>query len=301
MNRLIVLCLIALFCQSLSADKIKILIVDGVNNHNWKETTKDTKAILLQTGKFSVDVSTSPSKKAPKEEWEKWQPKFSDYQAVVSNFNDGGRTLWSVKTREAFEKYIENGGGFVAVHAADNSSTDWPAYNKIIAIGGWGGRKAGVHGYLLRKYDGAWKKDSPDKGASGGHGPQREFVVTMDKTDHPITKGLPTEWMHSKDELYHSLRGPAENVEVLGSAVSNRTKVAEPMMMIIKYGKGTIFHTPMGHFNKLSTRCLGFQTVFARGTEFVATGKVTIGMPKQFPTKDKSIAVDPDKVEWAHK
>ena len=274
------------------------MIVDGVNNHNWKGTTEDTKAILLQTGKFTVDVNTSPSKKASKEEWEKWQPDFAKYQVVVSNFNDGGRTLWSKKTCDAFEAYIKNGGGFVPVHAANNSSTDWAGYNKIIGVGGWGRRKAGVHGYLLRKYEDQWKKSSPDKGASGGHGPQRDFIITTDKPEHPVMKGLPTEWMHGKDELYHSLRGPAENVEVLASAVSKSTKVAEPMAMIIKFGKGTVFHTPMGHYNKVSTRCLGFQTVFARGTEFAATGKVTIGIPKGFPGKDKTVIVDPTKVEW---
>ncbi len=150
----------------------------------------------------------------------------------------------------------------------------------------------------MRKYEGKWKQDSPNKGGSGGHGPQREFVVTIDQPDHPIVKGLPLEWMHGKDELYHSLRGPAENVEVLGSAVSARTKVAEPMMMLIKYGKGRIFHTPMGHANKISLQCVGFQTVFARGTEFVATGKVTIGIPAKFPSKEKSSVVEPTELEW---
>ena len=122
--------------------------------------------------------------------------------------------------------------------------------------------------------------------------------MTHDNPEHPIVKGLPTEWMHAKDELYHSLRGPAENVEVIASAVSNRTKVAEPMMMIIKYGKGTIFHTPMGHYNKISTRCNGFQTVFARGTEFAATGKVTIKKTKNFPAKEKKVVENPTETEW---
>lgn len=298
MLRQCVVILLMLIGNGFAVEKIKVLIIDGVNNHNWKETTKDTKAILLKTGRFSVDVNTSPSKKSTTRDWEKWLPEFSKYQVVVSNYNDGGRSLWASKTKEAFEKYISEGGGFVSVHAADNSSSDWPAYNKMIAIGGWGGRRAGVSGYLLRKYEGQWQKDSPKKGGSGGHGPQTEFVVTHDLPDHPIVKGLPIEWLHAKDELYHSLRGPAEDVTVLGSAVSKKSHLAEPMMMLIKYGKGTVFHTPMGHFNKLSTRCVGFQTIFARGTEYVATGKVTIGKPVSFPTKSKSVVLAPSNLKW---
>jgi len=73
---------------SFGADQIKVLIIDGVNNHDWESTTRATKATLEQTGRFKVDVSTSPSKRASREEWEAWRPKFSDYQVVVSNFND---------------------------------------------------------------------------------------------------------------------------------------------------------------------------------------------------------------------
>jgi len=40
--------------------------------------------------------------------------------------------------------FVENGGGFVVVHAANNSSGDWPDYNRLIGMGGWGGRSAGV-------------------------------------------------------------------------------------------------------------------------------------------------------------
>ena len=295
-------CLVLLLCGNLIAEeKIKTLIINGLNTHNWKATTKDNKETLLQTGKFTVDVDTSPDKKAPKEEWEKWLPNFSAYQVVVSHINDRGKARWSEKTRAALDSYVKNGGALVVVHSANNSSYDWPEYNKMIAVGGWGGRKAGVSGYLLRKYQGQWKAGSPNDGASGGHGPQREFLITMDKTEHPIAKGIPKEWMHSKDELYHSLRGPAENVEVIGSAYCSETKTHEPMIMVIKYGKGTVFHTPMGHYNDYSTKCLGFQAVFARGTEYVATGKVTIGIPKEFPSKEKAVHKDPKTVEWTHK
>lgn len=297
-KRLLTLLFLAAASAGYSADKIKVLIVDGVNNHNWKETTRATKATLDKTGHFATTVSTSPPKNAPAEAWAKWRPKFSDYAVVLSNFNDGGKTKWSMETRGDFEMFINNGGGFVPVHAADNSSGDWDAYNEMIGVGGWGGRKAGKSGSLLRMKDGAWATCCSDKGGSGGHGPQRDFVVTHDVPDHPILKGLPTKWMHAKDELYSSLRGPAKNLTVLAHAVSMKTKEAEPMIMEIKYGKGTIIHIPMGHYNKISCECVGFQTVLARSVEYAATGKVTIAPPKQFPGEAKAVVIDPTELEW---
>jgi type 1 glutamine amidotransferase len=60
------------------------------------------------------------------------------------------------------------------------------------------------------------------------------------------------------------------------------------MLMTIDYGKGRIFHTPMGHAD-YSVECVGFITVFLRGTEWAATGKVTnTKLPADFPTADIS-------------
>ncbi len=50
---------------SFAEEKIKALILDGQNNHNWKGTTPILKKILEDTGKFSVEVATSPQR-APK-------------------------------------------------------------------------------------------------------------------------------------------------------------------------------------------------------------------------------------------
>jgi len=218
-----------------AADQIKVLIIDGINNHDWRNTTKATKATLEQTGRFTVDVSTTPSRRAPTEEWNAWHPNFSDYQVVLSNYNDGGRTLWSSETKADFERFVREGGGFVPVHAADNSSADWVEYNEMIGIGGWGGRKAGKSGYLLRLIDGKWQGTSPDKGRSGDDEAVKDYLVIHDQPSHPILEGLPTEWMHAEDELYASLRGPVKNVEVLAHSWCRMTDANEPMMMIITY------------------------------------------------------------------
>ena len=292
MRALLLTCLTFAVTAS-AADKIKVLILDGQNNHNWKSTTPVMKQSLEARGVFTVDVSTSPPKKDPKAaqdaeklkaEWAAWKPAFKSYDVVISNYN-GER--WPAAVEKSFLDYVSGGGGFVCVHAANNSFSDWPEYNAIIGVGGWGGRNE-KNGPKLYVVDGKLMRDT-SPGPGGNHGPQHEYQITLHNSEHPITKGMPVVWMHSKDELYNSLRGPAENLEVLASAVSEVTKKSEPMMLVLKYGQGRVFHTPMGHAD-YSMACKGFQETLERGTEWAATGKVerTAALPPDFPTADKA-------------
>jgi type 1 glutamine amidotransferase len=93
--------------------------------------------------------------------------------------------------------------------------------------------------------------------------------------------------MHANDELYDSLRGPAENMEILATAYSPKSKRHEPMIMTIRYGKGRVFHTPMGHGND-SQECVGFIATLVRGCEWAATGEVSLPIPADFPTAESS-------------
>lgn len=102
-------------------------------------------------------------------------------------------------------------------------------------------------------------------------------------------KGLPKVWMHAGDELYATLRGPGENMTILATAYSDPANQGtghdEPVLMTIRYGKGRVFHTTMGH-DIAALACVGFITTFQRGAEWAATGKVTQKVPANFPTAD---------------
>ena len=128
-------------------------------------------------------------------------------------------------------------------------------------------------------------------GPGGAHGPQSEYQIQVRNSEHPITKGMPELWMHTKDELYNSLRGPAENMEVLATAYADPNNKGtgrhEPALMTINYGKGRIFHNIMGHAD-YSVNCVGFITTILRGTEWAATGNVTQEIPENFPTPNTS-------------
>jgi uncharacterized protein len=60
-----------------SEDKLAVLIVDGINNHDWQTATRKLRALLLVTGRFTVDVSTSPPADAPVAAWNAWNPDFA--------------------------------------------------------------------------------------------------------------------------------------------------------------------------------------------------------------------------------
>jgi uncharacterized protein len=257
-----------------SSPKIAALIVDGQNNHDWRHTTPVLKAALESCGLFTVDVATSGKNLAD------FKPDFAKYAVVVSNYNGAD---WSAETKKAFEKYVAGGGGFVSVHAADNSFPNWKEYNKMIAVGGWGGRNDSF-GPMLRWRDGKVEKDA--KGGHGQHGAFFSFDVETRDPEHPIMRGLPKEWLHARDELYSTLCGPAENATVLATAKSDSSHENEPMLIAISYGKGRVFHTTLGHSVE-SMEDVGFVTTLDRGAEWAATGKVTQKVPENFPTADK--------------
>lgn len=268
-------------CTS-GAEPIKALLIDGQNNHDWKTTSPLLKAILEETKLFIVEVATAP---ANGKEMSGFKPDFAAHGVVVSNYNG---EPWAPATQEAFEKYVSGGGGFVSVHAANNSFPEWKAYNEMIGLGGWGGRNE-KSGPYLRWRDGRWTPDTTP-GSGGSHGPQHSFLMT-NRADHAITAGLPTKWMHAKDELYDRLRGPAKNVTVLASAFADKAKGGsgeeEPLLFAIRYGKGRVFHTALGHGVE-AIKCVGFATTLQRGTEWAATGKVTQKVPQNFPDETKT-------------
>ncbi|MFT5497818.1 MAG: putative membrane-bound dehydrogenase-like protein [Kiritimatiellia bacterium] len=336
MNKPALLLLPLLFLQSLVAgEKLSVLIVDGRNNHDWKETTHALRATLEHSGRFTVSVATAPELKTisglrrPKgddaatqerfteadkawkllsqparqtfdQTWAAWAPDFAAHDVVLLNYNG---PEWAEPVKQSLVEYVKAGGGLVLVHAANNAFTNWDAFNQMIGLG-W--RKAGF-GDCIKWNPTVNQTFATCETCNSGHGSKHPFQITVRKSDHPIMQGLPPVWLHGTDELYHNMRGPAKNLTVLSSAYSdpktNGTGEHEPITYEVAYGQGRVIVTTMGHFWPQqdwwdSLYCVGFQTVLARSAEYAATGRVTLPLPDAFPTADTVSILAPSHVAW---
>ena len=278
--------------------RIRVLIIDGQNNHDWVPTTAWLKTFLVASGRCAVEVSTTPPKEvtATDQAWAAWRPKFSDYDVVLSNFNGGHQangTRWPAEVEAAFENYVRGGGGFVSFHAANNAFLGWPAYNDMVGLL-WRDKHFGPS--LIIDENEKVVVVPTGAGRNAGHPPRYTFQMTTLTTEHPITRGLPKKWMHPSEQLTHGQHGPDAAVRsgaftFLTCAWSKDTKEREPMDWVRDYGRGRVYVTMLGHTWKNeenpNLRCAGFQTLLLRGVEWAATGRVTTAVPPDFPTAEK--------------
>src|SRR5690606_20576272 len=119
-----------------------------------------------------------------------------------------------------FERYIQAGGGFVGIHSAADSETDW----------GWYGRLLG--GYF------------------GSEPELKQGKLTIVDKNHPSTKGLPDPW-EITDEWYTFKKQP-ENLKILmtvdKSVFPNKDEVEQaPVAWFHEYDGGRSFYTGLGH------------------------------------------------------
>jgi type 1 glutamine amidotransferase len=270
-----------------SAAELQALLITGQTNewHNPAIMDRVLTDYLEETGLFDVTLVRTP---ASAEDMSGFAPEFANYDVVILNY-DGDD--WPADTQQAFVDYMQTGGGLVSVHSSDNSFPDWREFNEMLGVGGWRGRDE-RWGPALRWVDGTIVRYEGPGAAT--HPDLHDYPVTIRDSNHPVTRGLPAEWLHAHDELYTGLRGPAINVRVLATgfanpAMENASGFHEPVLMALEYGAGRVFHTTLGHVPAAATdappsvRCIGFITTFQRGAEWAATGEVTQALPERFP------------------
>ena len=242
-----------------AAPKIRLLILSGANNHNWKLTTPVLKKMYEDSGRFTVDVTENVTTLTGAD--------FAKYDALVCNYttypNIAGHR-WPATTEKAFLDYIAAGHGFVLFHAASTAWNDWPELCDLIGM--------------------TWEKDKATGKNISGHGAQHSFTVKITDRDHPVTKGM-KDFQHVKDELFHRQlkHSTAYVIATTFSDPAMRGSGAdEPMIVVTELGKGRVFHNAMGH-DPNPMAGVGFQMLMLRGTEWAATGKVTIPVPANWP------------------
>jgi len=279
-----------------AARRIRVLIIDGVSNHNWQLTTKMLRAILTPTGLFNITVSTSPST-ADAPGWDQWRPDFGACDVVLQTYNDiyGGPT-WPQAVKSDFEAWVRKGGGVYFLHSANNAFSDWPAYNEMIGLG-WRRKDFGPAIYI----------DAHEKqvaipagdGEDTGHGKRFDALVHR-IGDHPVHKGFPRAWMTADVELYRYGRGPAHNLTVLSYALEPKTGRNWPMEWSVTNGKGRSYVANYGHVWKgdiqpVTLRSADVQVILIRSLQWLARRKPDYPLPSDFPTAN-AVSIRPELV-----
>jgi type 1 glutamine amidotransferase len=257
---------------------IRVLILSGQNSHDWRTTTPFLRQLLVGTGRFDVRVCESPAGMT--------HETLTPFDVLLDDYS--GPRLGSA-TEKAIENFIKSGKGLVVVHRALNSFSGlevvsdhpvtppikeppWPEFAKMIK--------------------GYWPAQPP----GGFHAPPHFFEVKIIKGDHPVVQGLKTSFK-TADDLYHGLTF-LPGAEVIAAAYDDPknggTGKDEPLIFSSSYGKGRVFCTALGH-DVASMQAGGFIATFLRGTEWAATGKVTLppdqGMPGPGPNAVRALVI----------
>jgi type 1 glutamine amidotransferase len=224
-----------------SSGPLRVILLSGKNNHNWKETTPKIKAILEDSGRFLVDVMEHPEQLTA----ETLRP----YQVVLSNWNafssrSDGNSSWPPIAMESYIQFVRQGGGHVVVHAGSASFPDWQDYQRLTLA--------------------TWKVGQTT------HGRPSAFTVHV-AVGHPVTRGLQD--FDYVGELWQS-PGLQDGATVLASvrSPSGAGVSEEPVAVAGTFGKGRSFTLLLGHdVTEMSNP--GFVDLLVRGTFWAASGQ----------------------------
>ena len=270
MNRNLAVLLLALVALAVAplhaADAAKVLIITGDHGHNWKETTPYLKNLLEKAG-MSVAVTETPHKDLTDDNLKNFDVLLLNYKDTKNGTAD---TTWSEENQRAFRKAVEGGKGLVVYHHASSAfikkDDPWTKQFEDVTLGGWRTR--------------------------GFHGKRHEYDVTVEKIDHPITKGLAGTYPHSNDELYQNSLVP-EDAAVLATAWSDPSKDPkntgkhEPMVWVAMRGKGRVANNALGHDVPAMEKSPIFQALIVRCVEWAATGDVKSQPPAELKPVEK--------------
>ncbi len=240
--------------------KVQVLILTGQNVHDWRGTTPVIKQVLEATGRFEVRVIEEVRGVGPET--------FEPYDVLLVNYyNRNAGDRWGERAQQAVETFVRAGKGLVIYHLSLGAFDGWTDYEKMSG--------------------GNWRP------MNGHHSARHDFTVDIKDTEHPITRGLKS-FLVKTDELYANLRWqPEGSYHVLATAYDDHALyggkarqptpgagLVQPILWTTSYGQGRAFITTLGH-GPDETRGQPFGVTLARGTEWAATGKVTLPIPPE--------------------
>lgn len=150
-------------------------------------------------------------------------------------------TIFNKEQKEAFQKYIRSGKGFMGIHAATDTEFEWPWYNELVGA------------YFL------------------SHPKVQEAKLQVLNRIHPATKHLNKIWLH-KDEWY-DFKDVQPGLNVLmnldeGSYEGGKMGTVHPIAWFREFEGARMFYTGLGH-TKESFDSMAFQKHVVGGMRYV--------------------------------
>ena len=189
---------------------IQVLLVTGVDLHNWRETSPVLVQQLQKDPRIEVRMVEDPH--------------FLDsaaldrYQVIFLHFMNWKVPAPGEAARANLTRAVESGKGLVLAHFACGAWLEWPGFVELA------GR---VWNPKLR-----------------GHDPRGPFRIDIAMPEHPVMRGMTP--FEANDELYTCTEG-APPIQVLATATSKVDQKVYPMAFILECGKGRVFHCLLGH------------------------------------------------------
>ncbi|MET8161644.1 ThuA domain-containing protein [Sphaerisporangium sp. NPDC005289] len=199
---------------SAAAPDFKVLVFSKTTGFRHDAIPEGIAAVqkLGQENNFAVDTTEDSTKFTDEN--------LAQYQAVIF-MSTTGDPLGTQDQKDAFQRYIQAGGGYAGVHAASDSGYNWAWYGKLV---------------------GAYFKQHPAI---------QQATVKVEDPAHPSTQGLPTSWTRT-DEWYDYQSNPRGTVHVLASmdekSYTGATMgIDHPTVWCQDYDGGRSWYTGLGH------------------------------------------------------
>jgi len=224
-RRGLILCLLLAAGVATAAEK-KVLVytrnfVTGGTGYVHDNIASSVEAIRKMGAEkgFAVDVSDDPAVFT--------DANLKQYRALVFS-NSNNEAFANQAQREAFQRYIRAGGGFVGIHSASGSERNWPYFWAVLG------------GKFLR------------------HPKFQKFTVRVADRNHPATRDLPAEFEWEDECYYHDNLNP----EIRPLLVTDPAKLDDPQKETYpgkrfgdalplawhqEYDGGRQFFTALGH------------------------------------------------------
>lgn len=269
--------------------RLRVLIISGQNSyeHDWTGMNNLLRTLMQDSGRFDVRVT---------EDFDHGTlAMLKAYDVVLLNYssrwvyNDPAEHRWSSEAEQALFAYVREGGGLVAYHSSFTWGYNWPEYRRLV-------------GAVMEP-------------GSSRRSPPGAFPVHIVDRDNPITKGMREFIWTYNDDMYTNMSvDPEAHIHVLATAhdasASYDPKLAgpkypvaaytpeklkamkgldadHPQVWTADYGKGRVFSVTLGH-DEVSLHFTPLQALILRGTEWAASGQVTLPLPddaRDYPTK----------------